>query len=170
MLAAERPGSLAPLPTGPSAVRHRRSCSEVVCRHPGRPQGSIASTLVRPRSITKAIVGPGTERELLSVETLRVDDRPDGVKRTGRHGPGTWASGWSSLTTSWGLPCCVRFPCVHAVATTPAQRLEVLLRSLPPAVSAFPERVVGSACASSFSRLARRSLALRPRCHQCVTR
>ena len=27
-----------------------------------------------------------------------------------------------------------------------------------PAVSAFPERVVGSACASSFSRLARRSL------------
>ena len=43
----------------------------------------------------------------------------------------------------------------------------------PPAVSAFPERVVGSACALSFSRLARRSLALRPahsRCHQCVTR
>ena len=38
-----------------------------------------------------------------------------------------------------------------------------------PAVSAFPERVVGSACALSFSRLARRSLALRPvhsRCHR----
>src|SRR5260370_5315907 len=66
------------------------------------------------------------------------------------------------LTTLWGFPCCVRFPCVHAAATTPAQRLGVLLRSLHPAVSAFPERVVGSACASSFSRLARRSLALRP--------
>src|SRR5262244_3934170 len=42
-----------------------------------------------------------------------------------------------------------------------------------PAVSTFPERVVGSACTSSFSRLARRSLALRPahsRCHQFVTR
>ena len=42
-----------------------------------------------------------------------------------------------------------------------------------PAVSAFPERVVGSACASSFSRLAQRSLSLRPahsRCHQFVTR
>src|SRR6202047_5420480 len=39
------------------------------------------------------------------------------------------ASGWSSLTTPWGFPCCVRFPCVHAVATTPAQRLGVLLRS-----------------------------------------
>src|SRR6202162_3315657 len=39
------------------------------------------------------------------------------------------ASSWSSLTTPWGLPCCVRFPCVHAVATTPAQRLGVLLRS-----------------------------------------
>ena len=39
----------------------------------------------------------------------------------------------------------------------------------PPVVSAFPERVIGSACASSFSRLARRSLALRPahsRCHR----
>src|SRR3974390_38734 len=43
----------------------------------------------------------------------------------------------------------------------------------PPAVSAFPERVVGSACALSFSRLAQRSLTLRPahsRCHQFVTR
>src|SRR4051812_49403454 len=69
--------------------------------------------------------------------------------------------------------CFVRFPCVHAAATTPAQRLGVLLRSLHPAVSAFPERVIGSACASSFSRLARRSLALRPahsRRHQFVTR
>ena len=36
------------------------------------------------------------------------------------------ASGWSSLTTPRGFPCCVRFPCVHAVATTPAQRLGVL--------------------------------------------
>ena len=63
------------------------------------------------------------------------------------------ASGWSSLTTPWGLPCCVRFPCVHAVATTPAQRLGVLLCSFHPAVSAFPERVVGSACASTFRGL-----------------
>src|SRR6266850_1321598 len=82
-------------------------------------------------------------------------------------------SGWSWLTTLWGFPCFVRFACVHAVATTPAQRLGVLLRSFHPDVSVFPERVVGSACALSFSRLARRSLALRPahsRCHQFVTR
>ena len=42
-----------------------------------------------------------------------------------------------------------------------------------PAVSAFPERVVGSACASSVSRIARRSPTLRPahsRGHQFVTR
>src|SRR5712672_3643585 len=78
-----------------------------------------------------------------------------------------------ALTTPWGFPCCVRFPCVHAAATTPAQRLGVLFSLSHPAVSAFPERVIGSACASSFSRLARRSLALRPahsRCHQFVTR
>jgi len=36
-----------------------------------------------------------------------------------------------------------------------------LLRSFIPAVSAFPEMAVGSACTSTFSRLARRSLALR---------
>jgi hypothetical protein len=48
-----------------------------------------------------------------------------------------------------------------------------ILRSAHPAVSAFPERVVGSACALSFSRIAQRSLALRPahsRCHLFVTR
>ena len=42
-----------------------------------------------------------------------------------------------------------------------------------PVVSTFPDRVVGSACASTFSRFARRSLTLRPahsRCHQFVTR
>src|SRR5580693_5765527 len=36
------------------------------------------------------------------------------------------------------------------------------LRSSHPAVSAFPDSAVGSACTSTFSRLARRSLALRP--------
>src|SRR5882724_5294435 len=80
---------------------------------------------------------------------------------------------WSSLTTPWGFPCFVRFPCVHAAATTPAQRLKVSLRSFHPDISVFPDRVVGSTCALSFSRIARRSLALRPahsRCHQFVTR
>jgi hypothetical protein len=36
------------------------------------------------------------------------------------------------------------------------------LRSSHPAVSAFPDNVVGSACTSSFSRPTQRSLALRP--------
>ena len=68
-----------------------------------------------------------------------------------------------------GFPCFVRVPCMHAAATTPAQRLGVLLRSLHPAVSAFPDMAVRSACTLSFSRFARRSLALRPahsRCHR----
>ena len=42
-----------------------------------------------------------------------------------------------------------------------------------PVMSAFPEMAVGSACALSFSRLAQRSLTLRPahsRCHQFVAR
>src|SRR5471030_1296067 len=36
------------------------------------------------------------------------------------------ASGWTSPTTPQGFPCCARFPCVHAAATTPAWRLAVL--------------------------------------------
>src|SRR5450756_685575 len=60
--------------------------------------------------------------------------------------------------------CCRHYP---GAATGFAASL------MHPVVSAFPERVVGSACASSFSRIAQRSLALRPahsRRHQFVTR
>src|SRR3954451_13990698 len=67
----------------------------------------------------------------------------------------------------------MRFPCVHAAATTPVQQLGVVLAHFPPAVSAFPERGIGSACTSSFSRIAQRSLTLRPahsRGHLFVTR
>ena len=39
------------------------------------------------------------------------------------------------LTTLWGFPCCVRFPCVHAVATTPAQRLGVQPAHSPSRIS-----------------------------------
>src|SRR4249920_292753 len=53
------------------------------------------------------------------------------------------ASGWSSLTTPWGLPCCVRFPCVHAVATTPAQRLGVLFRSFTLPYQPSPKTLSG---------------------------
>jgi hypothetical protein len=49
----------------------------------------------------------------------------------------------------------------------------VFLAHARPAVSAFPERGIGSACTSSFSRIAQRSLTLRPahsRGHLFVTR
>ena len=73
------------------------------------------------------------------------------------------------LITHWGFPCCVRFPCVHAAATTPVQQMGVLVAQTCQSVSAFPDSTVGSACTSTFSRFARRSLALRPahsRSHQ----
>ena len=56
--------------------------------------------------------------------------------------------------------CCRHYPGAAAERTTSL---------IHPAVSAFPENPVGSACALSFSRFARRSLALRPahsRCHR----
>ena len=59
--------------------------------------------------------------------------------------------------------CCRHYP----GAATGRRR-----RSSHPAVSAFPDNVVGSACTSSFSGIAQRSLALRPahlRRHQNVT-
>src|SRR5947199_10733138 len=54
----------------------------------------------------------------------------------------------------------------------PGAASERIFRSFHPDVSVFPEMVVGSTCALSFSRLARRSLAVRPahsRCQQVVT-
>jgi|ERR1700674_1548701 hypothetical protein len=37
-----------------------------------------------------------------------------------------------------GFPCCVRFPCVHAVATTPAQRLGHCFAHSPPSFQPSP--------------------------------
>jgi len=58
----------------------------------------------------------------------------------------------ASLITQWGFPCCVRFPCVHAAATTPVQQRGILVAQTAPSISAFPDSTVGSACTSSFSR------------------
>src|SRR5438270_8430996 len=45
----------------------------------------------------------------------------------------------SSLISPWGFPCCVRFPCVHAAATTPVQQLGVLLAHLTQPCQPSPE-------------------------------
>jgi hypothetical protein len=79
------------------------------------------------------------------------------------------ASGWSSRpTTRWGFPCCARFPCVHAVVTTPAQRLGAYFALFPSRIS-LPRygRRVGlrndlfEAC-STFTRVTACTLALSP--------
>jgi len=59
-----------------------------------------------------------------------------------------------------GASRCVRFPCVHAVAPGTVTEGTALL--IPPVLSTFPAWVGGSACATSFSRIAQRSLTLRP--------
>ena len=66
----------------------------------------------------------------------------------------------------------MRFPCVHAAATTPVQRPGVLLAHLTPPCQPSPEGLPGRP-AHRHVRRARRSLALRPahsRGHQFVTR
>src|SRR6266567_237111 len=72
-------------------------------------------------------------------------------------------------TTPWGFPCCVRFPCVHAVATTPAQRLGVLIFARSPSRISLPRKgcrvglriVLFEAC-SAFTRVTACTLALSP--------
>ena len=74
------------------------------------------------------------------------------------------ASGLPVLRALSLCTCCRHYPGTATGGTA------LLIR---PVMSAFPERVIGSACASSFSRLTQRSLALRPahsRCHLFVAR
>jgi hypothetical protein len=66
----------------------------------------------------------------------------------------------------------VRFPCRHAVATTPVRQTGSGVALTRPSVSAFPVLTSESARTSRLSRFAQRSLALRParsRGHQSVT-
>jgi len=70
----------------------------------------------------------------------------------------------TTLCQSPGAPCCRHYP---GAATGLVASL------IHPVVSAFPGMAAGSARASSVSRIAQRSLALRPahsRCHQVVAR
>ena len=72
------------------------------------------------------------------------------------------------LTTPWGFPCCVRFPCVHAVATTPAQRLAASSARFPSRIS-LPRselrvglRIVLFEACSAFTRVTACTLAPSP--------
>ena len=61
-----------------------------------------------------------------------------------------------------GLPVLPAFSLCTCCRHYPGAASECMSLLTSPDVSAFPDRVVGSACAMSFSRLARRSLTLRP--------
>ncbi len=72
------------------------------------------------------------------------------------------------LTTPRGFPCCVRFPGVHALATTPARRLGVLSAHFPSRVSlprygrrVGPRIVLFEAC-SAFTHVRACTLAPSP--------
>ena len=74
------------------------------------------------------------------------------------------ASGWPSLATQWGFPCCARFPCVHAAATTPVQRLAHAPNriSLPWKGCRVALHIVLFEVCSAFTRVAACTLALSP--------
>src|SRR4051795_10762416 len=78
------------------------------------------------------------------------------------------ASAICDSPASWGFPCCERFPCVHAAATTPVQRLDVVFARSPSRIS-LPRKghrvglhiVLFEAC-SAFTRVAACTLARLP--------
>ena len=53
------------------------------------------------------------------------------------------ASGWSSLTTQWGFPCCARFPLCTCRRHYPGVATGCLLCSLPQPYQPSPIRVPG---------------------------
>src|SRR2546427_4008146 len=67
---------------------------------------------------------PSLRRHYPTSTVLRASPSPQGARPVPRGRPVD-----HPCIAPWGFPCCVRFPCVHAVATTPAQRLSALLCS-----------------------------------------
>src|SRR5580693_8679049 len=72
------------------------------------------------------------------------------------------ASGLTIPDHALGLPVLRTLSLCTCCRQYPGAAIGRRLRSSHPVVSAFPEIAVGSACTSTFSGLARRSLALRP--------
>jgi hypothetical protein len=120
------------------------------------------------RSLTASCVGLEL-RPLPSTGITRLQRYYEPLRRPSAPGLSLTGVRLIILITRRGFPCCKRFPCVHAAATTPVQQMGYSSLKLAAPVSAFPNSTVGSACTSFFSRFARRSLALRPahsRSHQ----
>src|SRR5262244_4539495 len=64
------------------------------------------------------------------------------------------------MITHWGFPCCARFPCVHAAATTPVQQLGVFLAHLTQLYQPSPIPLSGRPAHRPFRGL----LGVHPRC------
>src|SRR5271166_85304 len=98
----------------PSAVSER--CSELI----GRPISRSFTT-----SCVCLELRPLPSRRYPASAVLQASPPPQE-----RPASPSRASGWSSLTALWGFPCCARFPCVRAAASTPVQRLGVVFAHL----------------------------------------
>ena len=104
------------------------------------PRPTSASLNVRVTMATASLVS----RKIVERRRVLTAHHRDGVVAAQR---GWAAGGFAEMT-----------PEMCAVISATGRRL----RSSRPAISAFPEIAVGSACTSTFSELARRLLALRP--------
>ena len=140
-----------------------RATPSVVSEHSSELIGcpiSRSFTTCCVRLELRSLPSPGVTRLPRYCEPLRLPRAP-GLSLAGvRLAIAGHALGLPVLRTLSLCTCCRHYPGVAAGSN---------LRSTSPAISAFPDMAVGSAYTSSFSRLARRSLALRPahsRCHR----
>jgi hypothetical protein len=119
------------------------------------------------RSLTTCYVCPEL-RPLPSAGITRFHQYYEPLRHPSAPGPSLAGVRLILLTTLWGLPRCVRFPCVHAVATTPAQRLGASSARFPSRVSLHrygsrvgPRIDLFEAC-PAFTRVTACTLALSP--------
>ena len=156
---------LRPLPS-PGITRLQRYYEPL--RHPSAPGLSLAGVRLicscRARGTPER---PSRHQSSWPSRVARGSNCPPAVWCPATPRDGRSAHG-SSLTTHRGLPCCARFPCGHAAATTPVQRLGLRFAHSPQPYQPSPEGAPGRPAhrrfrgCSAFTRVAACPLALSP--------
>src|SRR6516162_6735945 len=177
------------MPSTPAEIILRREAS-IDCRTERRSDSRLPPSLSRvtPSAVSEhfsELLGCPISRSL-TASCVGLELRPlpsPGITRLPRYyepprhpsAPGLSLTGLRLIIPdhALGLPVLRALSLCTCCRHYPGAAAGCIPRSSHPAVSAFPGRVTGSACTSTFSRLARRALALRPahsRGHQFVTR
>jgi hypothetical protein len=153
---ASSPQCYAPL-SGPAARKSRPFC--VACCARSAPIGpgpqfwcAATATIALPRFSTSVEPTGSTissasrrPRRFVDIQHDPLGDLGIGLAIEVDHGAPhpQQRAGVRHLTALWGFPCCVRFPCVRAAATTPVPRLGVVFARLTQPYQPSPKGLSG---------------------------